>query len=46
MGELAIKHLVAKECIKMIVVNRSEERVATRSLREISSLRRMFLGVY
>ncbi|OAY51088.1 glutamyl-tRNA reductase 1, chloroplastic [Manihot esculenta] len=28
MGKLVIKHLVAKGCTKMVVVNRSEERVA------------------
>ncbi|KAK7301065.1 hypothetical protein RJT34_11921 [Clitoria ternatea] len=28
MGKLVIKHLVAKGCLKMVVVNRSEERVA------------------
>ncbi|KAK4794718.1 hypothetical protein SAY86_012712 [Trapa natans] len=28
MGSLVIKHLVAKGCTKMVVVNRSEERVA------------------
>ncbi|KAK7321295.1 hypothetical protein VNO77_31790 [Canavalia gladiata] len=32
MGKLVIKHLVAKGCTKMIVVNRTEERVA--SIRE------------
>ncbi|KAL5988382.1 Glutamyl-tRNA reductase 1, chloroplastic [Asimina triloba] len=29
MGKLVIKHLVAKGCTEMVVVNRSEERVAT-----------------
>lgn len=29
MGKLVIKHLVAKGCTKMVVVNRSEDRVAT-----------------
>ncbi|KAM1121174.1 hypothetical protein TB2_002760 [Malus domestica] len=28
MGKLVIKHLVAKGCTKMVIVNRSEERVA------------------
>lgn len=28
MGKLVIKHLVAKGCMKMVVVNRTEERVA------------------
>ncbi|XP_010275509.1 PREDICTED: glutamyl-tRNA reductase 1, chloroplastic-like [Nelumbo nucifera] len=28
MGKLVIKHLVAKGCMKMVVVNRSEEKVA------------------
>ncbi|KAL3735009.1 hypothetical protein ACJRO7_024209 [Eucalyptus globulus] len=28
MGKLVIKHLVAKGCTKMVVINRSEERVA------------------
>ncbi|XP_068313627.1 glutamyl-tRNA reductase 1, chloroplastic-like [Pyrus communis] len=32
MGKLVIKHLVAKGCTKMVVVNRTEERVA--SIRE------------
>ncbi|XP_059636272.1 glutamyl-tRNA reductase 1, chloroplastic-like [Cornus florida] len=32
MGKLVIKHLAAKRCTKMVVVNRSEERVA--ALRE------------
>ncbi|XP_068323926.1 glutamyl-tRNA reductase 1, chloroplastic-like [Pyrus communis] len=32
MGKLVIKHLVAKGCTKMVIVNRSEERVA--ALRE------------